>query len=409
MGMDAEARADWPRRLFFRARPEAVTQAITAAVRDHAETSGLGPLCWTHVHGAEEIGLTLVPVANQISIRLEDTGIVAHFQSQSAGPGYHAFAIEALEAIGARAGLTWSWRGADGPLDETGYAETRDFAALQTAVRDFALSLCRIVETEGLRPDALCVLLGLTAPDEGIACPAGLVPHGWTKAMAQATPEEQDRLAAGFYCWWDKGLTASAWDGLLRAMLWQMAQWRPPVDDWERGIATAVVHGHRQLARLGPVSADLEEAFAEWQALQTNPAIPRPAGIGFRKRPVRQHLYPGWTLRLPGWLRGDGDGERISFTHDGLTLDVSSLTATAPDPDAPFNWPETAEGPVMDLPTGVQCRKTAITEGEDGTRVQAAWLVRQTGAQWGVLIATLTSTHDWPFEALDGWLGTVTT
>src|SRR4051812_15241944 len=74
--------------------------------------------------------LTLLPSAGAISLSVPINGseVTVEANTSTAGPGYHAFLVSALDRVETALGLKWAWDAGD---DDTGFVRDRDFAGLQ--------------------------------------------------------------------------------------------------------------------------------------------------------------------------------------------------------------------------------------------------------------------------------------
>jgi len=147
----------------------------------------------------------------------------------NAGPGYHAAIVDMLDHLVAKLSLQWDWQ-PDGATDKAGYATQRDFGAVQTVHERFFLSLMQIAqktEDGSFIGFAFCTPEGLSFDNGGIRCTLGEQPLDWPARVKAAGAEGQRAAAATFFVWWDAAQDAIFWQALLRAQLWQNANWRP--------------------------------------------------------------------------------------------------------------------------------------------------------------------------------------
>lgn len=93
----------------------------------------------------------------------------------NAGPGYHAAIVDMLDHLVAKLSLQWDWQH-DGASDKAGYANQRDFGAVQTVHERVFLSLMQIaqkMEDGSSTGFAYFTLVGLSICRWGHPLPAG--------------------------------------------------------------------------------------------------------------------------------------------------------------------------------------------------------------------------------------------
>ncbi|MCU0829096.1 MAG: hypothetical protein MUE52_17305 [Tabrizicola sp.] len=363
----------------------------------------------------DSLELELISIAEPIQLNFEQDRLVVGFRSSNGGPGYHAAVIDLLDQIAAALSVTWQWVASDGThLDETGYATTRDFAALQSRMADFLLQLCGSVTGPGFQAGdeqgiSLCTPLGLGHQPGKVSCPLGFKSRDWPAAVVAMDDAARAQEAAGFFVWWHEGLTGATWVQLLRAQLWQNAEWRPAVTENDRLVRDQIRHSYaRAVAGKAMIPDELEAAYQQYLTCQSASDPPAEDGIGYRKYPIWAQPFKHWALSLPGYLSSSDQDGTLTFEHPAFWLGLSSLSIAMTAEDAgPFSWPDRFDGPLIEIRPGILCRKSAH-DVSDGTSVQGAMIWTSRGNTHQLLILTLSSGLDWPFDAFDSWIMSVT-
>lgn len=416
MGIDASGISTALKKHWFPARTRpANLKALQSAATRWAEANQLGPLFQIRSTSDDSLEIDIIPVADPVFLTFESDRLVVGFRSSNGGPGYHAAAIDLLDHIANALSVTWSWVASDGsPLDETGYATTRDFAALQTTMAAFLKQLCGSVsvsDDQGYIPSrglSFCLPMGLGHLPGKLAGPLGFSPLGWVSDVLTMDSDELLEAAAGFLVWWQKGMTTETWARLLRAQLWQNAEWRPARSESDLRVRDQIRHSFAQATVGGAkLPGELEQAYHQYLECQNESGAPAEEGIGYRKYLVWRKVYHSWALSLPGYLALADQGESAAFEHPDLWLGVSSIdVAVEPDVSDQVFWGETFNGPLMRISEHLHCRKEQRVL-KDGSFIQSAMVHSRRLERHKLLILTLTSEKEWPFDKFDRWLKTI--
>jgi hypothetical protein len=397
---------------FLRLSGKKTLTAIAARAQVWAEGFGIGPLFEATTGDDGALLLSLIPIAEPVSFAIMGSRVLVDFRSSNAGPGYHAAVIALMDDLSAHLSIPWQWTTSDGqPLDDTGFATTRDAAALEQAMAAFLKQIAGIVtqnSMDGLTTQSLCLPAGLGSADLGLCCPLGPVDAKSMASVASAEGAGLAHAAAAFFPWWDIGLTPRVWQNILRGLLWQQATWRMPVADNDDTTFHRIKRCRDHMVMHGiSVPDDLAFAWQELLACRDSEAAPPATGIGYLKRPVYQQLYQSWAMSMPGYASVSAHGEGAAYEHAGFWLGTQSLTIALQDPSLPVSWlpdftePETSPAP------GLRCRKTSLRSADNGGRIQQAMIISPRGNELQCLLLTLSSHLEWPFAAFDTWITTV--
>lgn len=412
MGIDAQAYSRaLPKGMVLRLSGRRALETIARSAGDWASAQGLGPLFQTRMTEEGNLEVELVPVADPVIFTAEHDRITAGFRSSNGGPGFHAAVVEMMEHLDRKLDLGWRWTDSEGyDLDETGYARHKDFAALQGSMADFLRGLSRSVANTPGAGNALCLPLGLGLTEETINCPLGPQSPAWAAQIPDLSAADLRDMAAEFFIWWDRGLTPATWEGLLRAQLWMNAPWRPAYSAADTLTEQQIDHTVARLAALGhPLPADLAEACAEYATLRkTTDQVPAPHGIGYRKRLVCHFLTENWTLSLPGYLAPRTDENGSGWEHPALWLGLKifelPLDNTA---GTDISWPASFTGATREIRPGIFSRKSSRDTDPDGSTQMAVVISQRPGVRH-LMLMTLSSHLDWPFDEFDDWIGSIT-
>jgi hypothetical protein len=387
---------------FLRMSGSETLNAIAARAAEWAKGQGLLPMfdTATAVDGALEV--YLIPVAEPMRFRIDGKRVLVTFRSSSGGPGYHVAAIDLLDDLTTHLSIPWVWYAPDGNAwDDTGYSTSRDFATLEKTMTEHVAQIARIatqLSANGPIQLAINVPAGLGFPDGDAAGPLGPL----TMTDIQAVTDR-------FYPWWDAGMTPATMARILRALLWQQATWRMPVNDDDRRVFRGIkrLRDHMVLRGIA-LPDDLAAAWAEYEACQTSELPPATKGIGYLRHPVNRQIYPSWTISMPGYAAPVVNGDQANFEHAGFWMGTHALIASLPDASQDIKWLPVFDGPETEPRPGLRCRTTDIRPADDkGGRVQQAMLVALHGKEQHCLILTLSSHLDWPFSQFASWVASV--
>lgn len=415
MGIDATAVCTaLPKGWLSRMSGPKALQAIPKLATNWATTQGLGPLCQTAVLPDGTLQVELVPIAEPLRFTATADRLTASFRSSGMGPGYHRAAVALLDHLAEKMKFSWRWTATDGtPLDETGYGQTRDTAALEAAMLAFLRNLGRIAQTSIMNDEAsavaLCIPMGLGRENGKIACPMGYQPQDWAGELSEMDDAALLTEAKAFFPWWDVGLGGATLETLLRALLWQNAEWRLAMSASDQLTLSQIDHLRLRLQALGhPLPQDLQTALRDLEACQLTEDAPAPEGIGYRKQLIYQQIFKSWSIERPGYAWPVENGDNAAWEHFGFWMGAAALTF-APDQigPTPFLWPKHAVGTETEIRPGISYRLTAVEHSESGGKLQQAFILSKRDDCSQLLVLTLSSHLDWPYEAFPSWIATV--
>ncbi|MEK7270333.1 MAG: hypothetical protein AAB215_05235 [Planctomycetota bacterium] len=305
-----------------------------------------------HLHPAEE-AVYMEPAAGG--------AIRCTAKTSSAGPGYHRYLVEFLEALGRSARIEWEWKDAEGePGDETGYAEHRDFARLQREMLAWLRALAGQVSDEKFAADfdgclAISMPMGCSLAGESrfAMTPLGFRDREWFRQATETPPEFAMPYGEEHFPWWGEGEDASFYRNTALALLWCECPWHRPADDREKALLRQI---DRCLARAHSLDPKGDLPWAEWKEVldllgdskgagrlaARIPAGAPPASIGYRRRLMRRRLTGPWTVALAGSFYEElqDEGRTVCYWLGNRTVRGSSLSMTPkkgakPSPIAP--------------------------------------------------------------------------
>jgi hypothetical protein len=173
----------------------------------------------------------------------------------------------------------------------------------------------------------------------GIITLTGERPLAWFRDLAGAGDHELEAAAAGYFCWWEEGLTALTWRNLGTVTLWMDVRWSPAADEAEARDMLNALGAFNRAAALDPRVSLPEREILELKALaagEVDPAAaPRPDGIGYRRGLWSFDIAGGWTLKAPGWLHERWDeAENATVLWSGWR-EIWATTMSLSPPRAP--------------------------------------------------------------------------
>lgn len=327
--------------------------------------------------------VTLHPAAEPVIFHQDEGGaVLAQGKTSTLGPGFHAYAVSVLKAVGRICRLEWQWD------DESGYADDEDFAALQGQMAQYFAALAGQLSRlpEDVSGVAVDMPMGFPPPVDLDAFSLTLLgPRSREYWRSVANSKDPAAAAAENYVWWKKDRDADFYDRSARALMWSLVRWRPPADEDEHAFLSLTFDFVARAARSDPARQLPKREAVEIKKLQEvgpedRTPVPPPDAIGYYRHRMRLPLPGGWRITLPGyWMETmDEDTHRYCYFHDGNTVGVQtsrvfSVNATKDDRDALLALPD-------DVPEGariIEFKKEdcvgraffAPVESEDGKKL----------------------------------------
>jgi hypothetical protein len=277
------------------------------------------------------------PAGSGLELELLENGqIRAVATTNPVGPGLHAHLIDVLDALAKELSITWDFTEGG---DETEYAKTRDYAALQDNMLHWLRSVCRVClqqASEGASNFGLSMQLGVPRPIySSLAYSAqGTWRREDFEAVAEGGGVLRD-LGARFFSWWSCDMDAAFWLGIARAVAWCDVHWVTPRDGEERAtvdFALTCFDRARQLDR----TLEASREFDELRALASGtPRVksPRPDGIGHRRVTNTFELTGSWTVDVGGHFvrRVLNEGKNLQLDDGERAIYVTSFKLDASD------------------------------------------------------------------------------
>lgn len=292
------------------------------------------------VHEGDEqayLGVHLHPAAEPVELRIEQGRVEISAKTSTAGPGYHAWVCELLDALHA-AGITWIED--DEHDDETGYFKERDFAALQQQMLLWLGSLAGVMResaAEGNGGFQVSLAMDYTYEHDGaIATPLGPRDLEWLKRT-----EDDPRQRIDIFPWWDEGRGAGYELGRALSLIWTEVRFRVPLTADEKRTVADVLNRLSRAHALDPTRdypwrawAELLEHTGSLDAIA--PAVivrardDRRAPLGYRRRSVRKSLG-GFTIQIPGEFAEELSDNDWSMWCGDRTVWATSFRARDPE------------------------------------------------------------------------------
>lgn len=413
MGIDIQTFSrELPKRFLGRSSGRDALEKIAATASDWANTRALGPFYWQRIVGDRQLLIRIYPLADAIDFELSERGVAVNARTSNGGPGYHAALIDLIDHIAQAGNMKFHWGTASNSTDETGYALSRDFEALQSYHSGFMRSLAELAIEPGRDAPALCLPLGLGAISGRISAPPGILPPSWPEQVMDATDEDLMKLASEFFSWWPKEMNVQFWRSTLRGLLWQSVVWREPRQSSEEFAHQQADYCVRQLAALNTaLPPDLEQAVRELNACVEEGAEATENGIGYLRRPVTHTPFAGWSITLPGEMSEnlddpDPEGEAVQLIGRHCALRISCMRVGKKSNET-FSWPASFRDLEEFGSVNVRYRMEPFNDG-DGCFHQFAMAVRDGPQQTDILMLTLTTEAVEQLSVLKQWLCSIT-
>jgi hypothetical protein len=288
--------------------------------------------------GHRTLWLALHPAEEPLELKaIGRDKVLALARTSGAGPGYHAFVCELLDAMSQQLSIRWQGPDPTGETgDETGFFHQRDRSKLEAEMRGWVRAVARSLtqgDIEGWQ--GIAISLPVSAPQydiEGAATALGPRSGAFFRQLA-----DDDAQAQRFFSWWEPGFGAEYLLGRALCRMWADVRWRKPVNDAERAVHDEVLD---LLARAFAVDPSRDYPFAEWGELLAlrGETLPAPAAarvsgtptIGYRRGSLIMKPFPGASIRIPGCFseKVDPRGSWIAW-DDGRTIWLSLLAGKA--------------------------------------------------------------------------------
>jgi hypothetical protein len=369
MSVGFRLRGRYKRNLFGRPSTEDVIAQVAAVWRELEPD--LVDLDVTAKAQPPNLLLRIHPAVEPLEFSLPSPGIVEiSANTSSGGPGYHRRMCDDIREVGRRLGLSWDPSDGDQVLDETGYFETGDAAAVDRTMLDWLGSVLRAVATQvaaGGNQIAISLPLGVIPAgyDEDIITTLGPRDDEWLKRGV-----ENPHHAIDIFPWWNDTRDAAYYRNRALSSMWVDIRWVAPIDDANRDQLVAVdrdltraleldsaatlpwrewaqVRGLLEHSGAVGVGPDLDRLITE-RAKSVDPAAPV---VGYRRNWIRMSPVGGWSLDVPGsfvdtveggaWIGFDAERSvrltSLSATeNDGSVPSADELAVAAPRGDSPI-------------------------------------------------------------------------
>jgi hypothetical protein len=323
--------------------------AIRKAIEDSCDDPFLAKLV-EFGEGEHELAVVLYPGAEAVFFTWDPAGtIAADSKTSTAGPGYHAYAVEVVKAVGQRCGLNWAWE------DEAEYAPGGDFESVKEHMRQFLRAMAgSFLEPPG-REFTMAVNMSLGAPVPVGNGPFTITPLGprdrrWWEDVKRG--KDLDSAARGFFPWWDPERTAAFYRNTGLVLLWSEVRWGPPMSEAEEAQMNLAIECFERAAELDPDMNLPDKELEELRVLlnlEEEDEVPEPApdGIGYYRAVINRTLPGPWHIQLPGYWQETFDEETgcLTIFHNERAVHVTTYGFDSEPGQPPPNPNEVASYP----------------------------------------------------------------
>ncbi len=309
-------------------------EPIARAIETHVDV----PLLARAMHISEEDGVLFAmvhPLSEPLRLTWHERGEVeVETKTSTVGPGYHAWLVDLLEAVGREVGLEWDWS-----QDELPYSTTRDFVVLQREFDEHLGALATVV-LDTNHEGGMAINLGLGQPQlKGAYTSTVLGPRD--RAWWDRASRESGAVARDFCLWWDRAHDANVEFKLGLGLLWTDVRWRPPENEDEAAMAKVALDAI-QSAEEGGAKADWPrreiEELRQLLAFEGEAADlkePAPTGVGYYRGMQSRAMGP-WSVDVPAYFYSDveDDGATLVSMYASRTIHLSAYGMDGED-DSP--------------------------------------------------------------------------
>jgi len=256
----------------------------------------------------------------------QDDVLLIEAKTNSAGPGYHAYVCELIDGLGVA------------PLkveDETGYYESRDFAALQCEMEKWVQVVGKQIldiASQGMYSNiAVSMTLDWSPMSEHFTCcPLGHFERDFFERI-----QGSFGFGGEFFIWWNKDRDGQFYRNAAINLMLCDINWLPPQDDFEMNAIKTALDCLDAASSLDP---SLDFPVAEWVELANlsgnmglaaiisnlNPNYGK-ATLGY-KRGIITSSAGGWRFAHKGMMHFTVENEAtIVYWDDAHTIRVTSF------------------------------------------------------------------------------------
>jgi hypothetical protein len=337
MGIEFLVEADIPGQGIFHRKPgrDRLFSAICNVIREYINDPLMARMVQIDKND-EVLAVTLHPCAEPIEFTWKSKHTLqASTKTSTVGPGYHAHVIEILRHVGATLDLSWNWETED--ADGTGFAQTGDFAALQSEMAQLWQFMAKIPlerHAQGNQRHMLNMPIGFpfVQIDALAITPLGPLSTECCQAVQSGDQEVLIEACRRYYVWWNQEPDAAFWRNTGLALMWCEVPWHVPIGDSAVSLlALDCMKRAIELDRNIDVPQEEMNELAALMAPNASSQPPRDEGIGYRRREMSFALTGSWSFSLPGYYyqTEEDDGASVVFYFGDRTIRFSSFTVTS--------------------------------------------------------------------------------
>jgi hypothetical protein len=293
----------------------------------------------------EEVSLLafLHPANEPVFFDVADGKLTCSAKTSGAGPGFHAWLVDTLEALDRATTLRWNWTAGNGCAgDESGYHERRDMALLQQEMAKWlALVGEQIIKLAGEEYGHIGVSmpLGVVVEGEYFTCSSlGYWTRDWFKDLVGISdPVLLAATAREFFPWWQRELDASFYKNHGLVLMWCQVAWRRPAgdeaDDEQCRVVELAIASFQKARELDPAielppEVDALPALLEPLSDEEPELPPEGGGIGYCKGLLSRGLPGEWRISIPGYFRSAWNPNmgQMAFYFGTRSVQVSTFS-----------------------------------------------------------------------------------
>lgn len=306
----------------------------------------------------------------------EDGALNGDCQTNIAGPGFHAAAIDFLDEFEQRSGLTVAID------DETDYYGHRDFERMKTEhFNQWLQNLIELIvdKSSEEEPESIFIIWN---PEQYLPAdiPQTIVtPMGrFSVPFLSDCAKQIDAFAADFYLWDERAIDARFFRNTALSMLWEDCYFKPGTrspEDFQ--INAEIIRLIEKAVRIDPALPIPIDEYLEVCALNNTEPLPTDDlkeyrsefSIGYRRSFIRQRLG-NLMIPLPGSYLYSNEAGRDHIWYDAADSGWQTLRFTAFGGDEPvieFDdiFDNTAEPPEIFVVRDGKCKAAFAGEVEE--------------------------------------------
>jgi hypothetical protein len=246
------------------------------------------------------------PCEEAVTFDFTSDGVICTAKTSGVGPGYHAYVVDLIDALGQALSIQWHWNLQEENIfyqDETDYHHNQNYNHLQTEMIHWLKGLCQSFVDDG--GDQYVISLPIGYPrfsfEYYAASPIKIWTRNWIHHTAFQEPDALQEAAKEFFVWWNREPDELFFKQTGIALLNVECPWHFPEDEDERRIYRLI---DRCFTNAREINSSLTLPEEDWKSvkafLKEEEVDIAETAYGYRKNTMTFNLAGEWMIDLPG-------------------------------------------------------------------------------------------------------------